>query len=720
MVSDGVGFLHPAGQNHGCMLSASIRSQGSFIAVLITFTALIITCAQAQLQRTAAAGVPVSYRLPTTGPLPQTYRVTLAIVGPKDPDWIISQFAAGVTRTVTAENGGKFSELWDGLDDNFMPVPLAPSGPLSRLDARTGAVLRTFEPLQPFIVIPAKPGASGSNNGPEAIAHRTASDLNKRYLDSAQTIVADGRLLVQREGALAAYEEASGKPLWQRTWPDVEPIAPVLWDPVHPALTVTAGGVAVPVHRWSPPGGGGKAYAVFDCDGPVEVVIAFPEPYNLTPKERSPLMAFAANDPQLKPTPEADGKVLRVTMRPGHTILLQQVGTFICALARDADAPRAGEAGVATLADLGVKAGGEAPVTKALQKAIDTVASRPAGSKGRVLLAEPGVYITGTLFMRDGVRLHLPSGAILRGAVQPEEWRWKSGPLYQGTSAMIFFGNDVETGQVVGVRGAAITGRGVIDGWGSWFRRDTIDGKRGNSPGFYEGDLTNRARLIMALRAEDCRVEGVTLRNPTFWTAHIVGARGFVFRDLRVLSNHRLNGDGLNFDSSTDGLIDNCAMATGDDSHCLKNEGVSGILAPNERITMRNSIACDFGKGVKFGWNFTKAIDCTYENNVLLSDFSIAIGRKYPSGVSPKVAEVRNLTLRGMRITGALDIYLAGKLLDSYSMDRVTIEDTEAARINFSNTSHLTFRRFTLGGQRVTALDQIQPFLTDCTDVTLE
>ena len=70
-----------------------------------------------------AVGVPVSYELPTTGPLPQTYRVTLAIVDAKKPAWIISQFAAGVVRTVTAENGGKFTEMWNGLDDNFMPVP---------------------------------------------------------------------------------------------------------------------------------------------------------------------------------------------------------------------------------------------------------------------------------------------------------------------------------------------------------------------------------------------------------------------------------------------------------------------------------------------------------------------------------------------------------------------------------------------------------------------
>ncbi len=68
-------------------------------------------------------GVSVHYQLPTDGPLPRTYRVTLAATDPKDPAWIIGTFAAGVVRTVTAENQGKFTETWDGLDDNYMPVP---------------------------------------------------------------------------------------------------------------------------------------------------------------------------------------------------------------------------------------------------------------------------------------------------------------------------------------------------------------------------------------------------------------------------------------------------------------------------------------------------------------------------------------------------------------------------------------------------------------------
>jgi hypothetical protein len=74
-------------------------------------------------QTAAPTGAPIAYQLPTDGPLPRTYRVTLAIVDAKNPDWIVSQFVSGGARMVTAENGGKFTETWDGLDDNFMPVP---------------------------------------------------------------------------------------------------------------------------------------------------------------------------------------------------------------------------------------------------------------------------------------------------------------------------------------------------------------------------------------------------------------------------------------------------------------------------------------------------------------------------------------------------------------------------------------------------------------------
>lgn len=71
----------------------------------------------------AADPATVRYRLPTEGSLPRTYLVTLAVTEKDKPDWIVSTFVAGQSRTVTRENDGWFTETWNGLDENFMPVP---------------------------------------------------------------------------------------------------------------------------------------------------------------------------------------------------------------------------------------------------------------------------------------------------------------------------------------------------------------------------------------------------------------------------------------------------------------------------------------------------------------------------------------------------------------------------------------------------------------------
>ena len=98
-----------------------MKSLFVWISLLILASSWAWATPQASVGNTV--GVAVHYRLPTDGPLPKTYRVTLAAADPKDANWIISTFASGVVRTVTEENQGKFTETWDGLDDNYMPVP---------------------------------------------------------------------------------------------------------------------------------------------------------------------------------------------------------------------------------------------------------------------------------------------------------------------------------------------------------------------------------------------------------------------------------------------------------------------------------------------------------------------------------------------------------------------------------------------------------------------
>ena len=70
---------------------------------------------------TAQAGIDVPFSLPTGEK--GTYLVTLAAVAPDDPSHIVSTFVSARPYTVTEENGGRFTAEWDGLDDDFLPVP---------------------------------------------------------------------------------------------------------------------------------------------------------------------------------------------------------------------------------------------------------------------------------------------------------------------------------------------------------------------------------------------------------------------------------------------------------------------------------------------------------------------------------------------------------------------------------------------------------------------
>ena len=65
----------------------------------------------------AQAGVPVSFTLPKGG----RYLVSVAVTEKENPDRIVSTFVAGEPFDATVTN--TFTVEWNGLDENFMPVP---------------------------------------------------------------------------------------------------------------------------------------------------------------------------------------------------------------------------------------------------------------------------------------------------------------------------------------------------------------------------------------------------------------------------------------------------------------------------------------------------------------------------------------------------------------------------------------------------------------------
>lgn len=66
----------------------------------IALVASITYSALAAAETAPSVPVTVSYTFPADGPLPRTYRVTLAITAPDNPDWIVSTFVAGAEQPI--------------------------------------------------------------------------------------------------------------------------------------------------------------------------------------------------------------------------------------------------------------------------------------------------------------------------------------------------------------------------------------------------------------------------------------------------------------------------------------------------------------------------------------------------------------------------------------------------------------------------------------------
>ncbi len=249
----------------------------------------------------------------------------------------------------------------------------------------------------------------------------------------------------------------------------------------------------------------------------------------------------------------------------------------------------------------GAKGDGKTLNTQAIQRAIDAAAQQHSA-----VTFAPGVYLTGSVFLKSGVTLHLDKGVTLLGSQQIAEY-----PVMPTRIAGIEMPWPAALVNVYEQNDVRIEGQGTIDGDGKvfwdmyWTLRKAYEPRGLRWASDYDA---RRPRLIQIFNADHVTLgNGLLLRRSGFWTVHICYSHDIVVEHVTIRNNedgHGPSTDGIDIDSSRKVLVEHADIAVNDDALCLKagrdSDGLR-VNRPTEDIILRNSTIRSGAAGVTLG-----------------------------------------------------------------------------------------------------------------------
>jgi polygalacturonase len=234
-----------------------------------------------------------------------------------------------------------------------------------------------------------------------------------------------------------------------------------------------------------------------------------------------------------------------------HIILFLIDGTCIAT----ADEPKPKQVKRYIITDYGAVGDGQTLNTKAIQSTID----RCAADGGGMVVIPKGNFLTGAIFLKQGVNLHVEKDGVIKGSIEPNDYpqvdtRWE-GEERRWTSALI---------NAADCNGLELTGQGTIDGsgdqWMTRFPRNSAELKVG------------RPRLIAIQNCRKVRVADLSFKNQACWGLFILYSEDVTVENLTIQAEHNIiSSDGIDVDSSRNVRITGCDIETNDDCIAIKS-----------------------------------------------------------------------------------------------------------------------------------------------------
>ncbi|HHT30423.1 glycoside hydrolase family 28 protein [Petrimonas mucosa] len=238
------------------------------------------------------------------------------------------------------------------------------------------------------------------------------------------------------------------------------------------------------------------------------------------------------------------------------------------------------------VADFGAKADGITVNTRTIQRAIDYINQNGGGR----LVFQVGNYVTGTIYLKSNVTLHLEPGATILGSTNPLDYvidpkvKW---------SSMIFAINQENIG---------ITGKGTINGRGFTTANNLVSLIH---RGVFEDELMldrprewRRPENIYFRECVNVTITGITLRDPASWNQTYDQCKNVYVDGIYVDSKAYWNNDGIDIVDCDGVIIKNSYFDAADDVICFKSHDANSIC---QNVVVENCVGRSSANGIKFG-----------------------------------------------------------------------------------------------------------------------
>lgn len=293
--------------------------------------------------------------------------------------------------------------------------------------------------------------------------------------------------------------------------------------------------------------------------------------------------------------------------------------------------------------DYQIESDGSMDVTKKLQKFLDDAGTL----QGKAVITK-GIYLTGSLFLRSNMELHLEEGAVLLGSREETAY-----PFMQTRAAGIEMEWMGALLNAIDCENLVISGKGTLDGQGEiwWEKFWGKDRKGGMCKEYAEKGLRwaadydcVRPRLLQLRNCKNVICRDFHLTRSGFWNFHVCYCQDVHISGVRITNAQGPSTDGIDIDSSRNVLVEKCDISCNDDNIVIKAGMNADGMRVNricEKVEVRDCILRE-GMGLAFGSDMAGGIDDIY-----LHDMQF-IGTD--NGVYVKSAKIRGGFLDHIRV----------------------------------------------------------------------